>query len=47
MPIYYRIVLDPRDPDHDPEVGHPGIDELLDKQALVADELRQEEKTKC
>lgn len=47
MPIYYKPALDPRDPDYDPEVEYPSIDESLDKQALVADELRQEEKTKC
>lgn len=47
MPIYYKPALDPRDPDYDPEAEHPSIDELLDIQALVAEELWREEKTKC
>lgn len=45
MNHYYNVDLS--DPNYDSEVEHPSIDELLDKQTLVADELRQEEKTKC
>lgn len=43
MNHYYKV--DPCDPDYDPEVEHPSIDESLDEQALVAEELWREEKT--